>query len=262
MHNHDFRFDYMFDINLPDKSNAYQRRVDDAFIKYTQVILGIFSNAIGDGYDYDKRDALIKLICSLQALPSLHYHTFAHPLTMLMVLGDTDFYDDLDLKMAIIFHDLIYVPNAKPGINEKHSAEVLKRITESPGWFISKVKNDKDKEEPAFDLNKVMLMIQSTADYKCTKNLLGELDWAAYAAPTDDIYLTAVMQPIYSEFTGAFSVEAYIEGRQKFLRSLKGFKPFGRLKSHLSNSRFEQNVGRELQLIETHGRKFIEKAKE
>lgn len=177
------------------------------------------------------------------------HHSLGHVLFMLKLLktvpnglvGNLKY-----LVIAILFHDVVYVPGSSS--NEYDSAEYLRNI--SLTWY--------DTEDSEAMNQYVALLIRESphpridnpsSDIGKDISLLHDLDYAVLGAdwPT---YLEYMMG-IWAEYGRKFGIEQYMKGRLKFLNRVLETSPFCLL---WFIKRFEglafDNIQREIVILE------------
>lgn len=167
--------------------------------------------------------------------PHRHYHTLDH---LYSVLDQIEHlhpaeYDKSLLKVAALFHDVVYDPRKKD--NEELSAQL----------FMCSILDDSVRENSGV-VKKIAQVIRNTALRKSDDLLsqkLIDMDYSILAS--DDVALIEYERGIFKEYQWT-SVKEYVEGRKAFLKSLlDDFPQYARNISFLMDylSYFKPKVG-------------------
>lgn len=162
------------------------------------------------------------------------YHNKEHLGAMLRAAQATMLFRDcrVEIQLAVIFHDLVYNPKAKPGENERASVAMMERFV-VPNLV-------------GYSLDLVRRLILSTGDSSLITDditrFFHDLDYGMFAVPYEQFI--SLDDKIVAEYAAAFSPRTVLAGRVKFLRHVLSSPVF--LHPHFAhlNAVAESNVRR------------------
>lgn len=166
---------------------------------------------------YDHANGIAHSLWASMTRNVLHYHTPVHVLGMLQTLDrliEEDLvYDGIDssfLRLAIWFHDAVYIVGSTKEMNERCSADFMTAMMKP---YISDIN----------DLSLVRSLIIATADFhnmnlSPVASFLMDLDILGFAWEQEH-YIAANLT-LDKEFLHVFDMENYLKGRKQFLSAL------------------------------------------
>lgn len=159
----------------------------------------------------DCSPALWPLVEAAHDTPGRHYHGWSHVLACLAQFRGLRFERPRVVLLALLFHDAVYVPGRSD--NEARSAELALQ------WL------DEHARLPADELGRIQALILATANHHAPR----DLDHDARLFLDIDLAVLGQAWPIYLRYAqqvreewcpAVVNPEAYVRGRQQFLRGL------------------------------------------